>query len=35
MRDEDADDLLRWGRVICDTAMRRWVVTPPCVPSIG
>ena len=26
MRDEDVEDLLRWGRVICDTAMRRWVV---------
>jgi NTE family protein len=26
MRDDDVDDLLRWGRVICDTAMRRWVV---------
>ncbi len=35
MRDEDVDDLLLWGRVICDTAMRRWVVTPPRVPPIG
>jgi NTE family protein len=26
MRDEDVEGLLRWGRVICDTAMRRWVV---------
>ena len=26
MRDDDVEDLLRWGRVICDTAMRRWVV---------
>jgi NTE family protein len=39
MRDQDLDDLLRWGRVICDTAMRRWVVraagspdTPAAVP---
>jgi NTE family protein len=39
MRDEDVDDLLRWGRVISDTAMRRWVVgatggpgTHPAVP---
>jgi NTE family protein len=26
MRDEDVDDLLRWAGVICDAAMRRWVL---------
>ena len=27
--DADLDDLIRWGSVICDTAMRRWVLTGP------
>ncbi|MET0764922.1 MAG: patatin-like phospholipase family protein [Blastococcus sp.] len=27
------DDLLRWGYVICDTAMRRWVVDRAAVPQ--
>ena len=33
MRDEDVEDLLGWGRVICDTAMRRWVVGRPATPA--
>jgi hypothetical protein len=28
----DIEDLIRWGRVISDTAMRRWVVGPPVAP---
>jgi NTE family protein len=29
----DVDDLIRWGRVICDTAMRRWVLGTPVAPA--
>jgi NTE family protein len=28
----DVDDLIRWGGVICDTAMRRWVLGRPEAP---
>jgi NTE family protein len=31
--DADIEDLIRWGRVISDTAMRRWVVGPPATPT--
>ena len=31
--DADVEDLLRWGRVISDTAMRRWVVAPAGTPA--
>ena len=27
--DADVEDLIRWGGVICDTAMRRWVLGTP------
>jgi NTE family protein len=28
----DIEDLIRWGRVVSDTTMRRWVVGPPVAP---
>jgi NTE family protein len=32
LADADVDDLIAWGGVICDTAMRRWVLGPPVSP---
>ena len=28
LRDQDVEDLLRWGSAICDTALRSWISGP-------